>query len=180
MPPIHFCHKTFPGMSINIFHHAEFQHCGCLLSWLTRIWSFDLNFSDSTFSNSNSTFLNYDRTQTTYQADTSVVCSTILRCTGPVCGFLDISLVSWTHLWCPLYVWHPCHICCVTVTHLVPFRYVVSLTCLLCPQHFCGLCEMWCLWQIAALHKRNSPCESEKPNFSGEIENIFHKNPNFP
>ena len=33
--------------------------------------------------------------------------------------------------------------------------------------------------QNAALQQRYSPCQSEKPNFSGEIEKTFCKNPNF-
>ena len=46
--------------------------------------------------------------------------------------------------------------------------------------HLLKTSNFWpqCL-QNEALQHRYSPCKSEKPNFKGEIENNFNKNPNF-
>jgi hypothetical protein len=102
-PPTHFCHKTFPGTSNDIFHRSKFQGTGCLISWLPKFRSFGLADWLSTFFSQNSALLNLNlySSQTVYQADTS---PTTVWCVRHVSCVPDMSLLALAYPWCPRYV----------------------------------------------------------------------------
>ena len=121
-PPMHFCHKTFPGTSNNISHRTKFQGSGCLISWLPKIRSLGLASWLSTFFSQISALLNLIFT----------VHKLYTRLTHPqlVGGVSGMSLVSLIRLFCP---WH---------IHGVPDKSLVSLKSIYCLKQNWGVYDL--------------------------------------
>ena len=97
-PPMHFCHKTFPGTSNNIYYFPKFQGSGCLISWLPKFTSFGLANWLSTFFQSKLSFAQLKPLQFKNCLPGWHIPNWYVR---HVSGVPDTSLLSLAYPWCP-------------------------------------------------------------------------------